>query len=164
MATILNDPRVRSALAGKGLTVPEGTVFVGGFHDTGAGSAVFFDSGVVPETRRQEFETARGAIASACLHGGQSTSVEPNTARSRNAITIVGRREIDRGLSLDGRVALASYDPSGDDVRATILSEFYRPSSRSASASNSTQTPRLRWIWASDPSPRCHTIIRPLPG
>jgi uncharacterized protein len=117
----LNNPRVRAALAGKGLTLPTGTVFVAGFHDTGAGLAVFFNSGVVPETHRQEFETARDAITSACLRSVQGTSVGAENGDSRNAITIVGRRELTRGLSFDGGVALASYDPSGDDVRATML-------------------------------------------
>ncbi len=121
MATILNDTRVRTALAGKGLMVPAGTVFVGAFHDTGAGSAVFFDSGVVQQTHRQEFETARDAIATACLRGVHAASLQPKLEDSRNAITIVGRREWTRALALDGRVALASYDPTGDEVRATIL-------------------------------------------
>ena len=121
MATILNDPRVRRALARKGLTLPAGTVFIRGFHDTAAGSAVFFDLGVLPETHRQEFETARDAIASACLRSVQSTSVRPKQGDSRNAIAIVGRREWTRGLSFDGGVALASYDPSGEDVGATVL-------------------------------------------
>ena len=105
--------------------LPTGTVFVGGFHDTAAGSVVFFDLGVVPETHRQEFEAARDAIASTCLRSVQGTSVGAKHGDSRNAITIVGRRELTRGLSFDGGVALASYDPSGDDVRATILTRSF---------------------------------------
>ena len=39
----------------------------------------------------------------------------PELGHATNAITIVGRREWSRGLFLDRRVSLASYDPSEDD-------------------------------------------------
>ena len=34
MAQMLNDPRVRERLAGRGLAIPAETVFVGGLHNT----------------------------------------------------------------------------------------------------------------------------------
>src|SRR5262249_56779581 len=47
--------------------------------------------------------------------------VRPEWGHATNAITIVGRREWSRGLFLDRRAFLTSYDPSQDDADATIL-------------------------------------------
>jgi uncharacterized protein YbcC (UPF0753/DUF2309 family) len=41
-----------------------------------------------------------------------------------NAITIVGRREWSRGLFLDRRAFLTSYDPGQDDAESTILTRI----------------------------------------
>ncbi len=59
IAQILNDPRVRERLRGRGLAVPPETVFVGGKHNTSSEAVTFFDLDLLPESHRQEFEAAR---------------------------------------------------------------------------------------------------------
>ncbi len=48
----------------------------------------------------------------------------PELGHATNAITIVGRREWSRGLFLDRRAFLTSYDPTEDDVDCTILTRI----------------------------------------
>jgi uncharacterized protein len=45
----------------------------------------------------------------------------PERGNATNAVCIVGRRELSRGLFLDRRAFLASYDPIPDDADQTIL-------------------------------------------
>ena len=47
--------------------------------------------------------------------------VRPEWGHATNAICIVGRRERTRGLFLDRRAFLNSYDPTQDDADATVL-------------------------------------------
>ena len=48
----------------------------------------------------------------------------PELGHATNAITIVGRREWTRGLFLDRRAFLTSYDPTQDDSEGTILARI----------------------------------------
>ena len=48
----------------------------------------------------------------------------PELGHATNAITIVGRREWTRGLFLDRRAFLTSYDPTQDDADCTILTRI----------------------------------------
>lgn len=45
----------------------------------------------------------------------------PELGHATNAVTIVGRREWTRGLFLDRRAFLTSYDPTSDDADCSIL-------------------------------------------
>ncbi len=149
MAQILNDPRVRERLARRGLTVPAETVVVGGYHNTCDDSVVFFDLDRVPNTHLVEFENARKAIDATCDRNAHErcrrfmsapltfsfaaarehveersedlAQTRPELGHATNAITIVGRREWSRGLFLDRRAFLTSYDPTQDDAEGSIL-------------------------------------------
>ena len=57
-----------------------------------------------------------------------------------NAICIVGRRSRTRGLYLDRRAFLTSYDPTQDDDEAITLTRILQPRCRSAAASTSNTT------------------------
>jgi uncharacterized protein YbcC (UPF0753/DUF2309 family) len=48
--------------------------------------------------------------------------VRPEWGHATNALCVVGRRERTRGLFLDRRAFLVSYDPTQEDAEATILS------------------------------------------
>jgi uncharacterized protein len=48
----------------------------------------------------------------------------PELGHATNAITIVGRRQRTRGLFLDRRAFLTSYDPTQDDAESTILTRL----------------------------------------
>ena len=149
MAQILSDPRVRTVLALRGLTIPEESVFIGGYHNTCDDSVTFHDLDRIPESHREEFESARSAIHQTCEHNAHErcrrfmsaplglsfaealehveersedlAETRPELGHATNAITVVGRREWTRGLFLDRRAFLTSYDPTQDDAENSIL-------------------------------------------
>lgn len=148
-AQMANDWRVRSIVAERGITIPEDTVFVGAYHNTCDDSVVFFDLDRLPASHRADFETAREAIeeargrnahercrrfvsapltlsqAEALRHVEERaqdlSQVRPEYNHATNALCIVGRRDWSRGLFLDRRAFLTSYDPAQDDQEQSIL-------------------------------------------
>jgi uncharacterized protein YbcC (UPF0753/DUF2309 family) len=152
MAQILNDTRVRAGLAGRGLAIPADTVFVGGIHNTCNDTVKIFDRDQIPESHGQEFEEAKQAIDATCERNAHErcrrfmsapltlsfrearqhveersedlAQTRPELGHATNAITIVGRREWTRGLFLDRRAFLTSYDPKQDDAQSTILTRI----------------------------------------
>jgi uncharacterized protein YbcC (UPF0753/DUF2309 family) len=154
MAQILNDPRIREALAQRRLIIPATTVFVGGMHNTSSEAVTFYDVDLVPESHREEFEAVRALVEQACDRDAHERSrrfvsapltlsfaearqhvegraedlaqVRPEWGHATNAVSIVGRREWTRGLFLDRRAFLTSYDPTLDDEENTILTRILR--------------------------------------
>ncbi|HEY5313169.1 MAG TPA: putative inorganic carbon transporter subunit DabA, partial [Pirellulales bacterium] len=149
MAQVLNDPRVRQRLASGGLRVPDDTVFVGGNHNTCTDSVTFADLDRLPPSHAADFAYARQAIDETCARNAHErcrrfmsapltmtfaaaqehveeraedlAQTRPELGHATNAMTIVGRREWTRGLFLDRRAFLTSYDPTQDDADSTIL-------------------------------------------
>ncbi len=149
IAQMLNDPRVRERLKARGLTIPPETVFVGGMHNTSSEALTFYDADNIPESHRAEFEAVRALIeqagdrdahercrrfrsapltlsfAAARQHvegrAEDLAQVRPECGHATNAVTIIGRRQRTRGLFLDRRAFLNSYDPTQDDAEGTIL-------------------------------------------
>ncbi|HJZ60393.1 MAG TPA: DUF2309 domain-containing protein [Gemmataceae bacterium] len=149
IAQILNDPRVREGLAARGLVIPADTVFVGGLHNTCNEYVKFADTDRIPESHCKLYDEAHDAIEAALDRNAHErcrrfesapltisfagarqhldnraedlAQVRPEWGHATNAITIVGRRERTRGLYLDRRAFLTSYDPTQDDADATIL-------------------------------------------
>ncbi len=152
LAQILNDPRVRERLSGRGLSIPTETIFVGGLHNTSSETVTFFDLDLIPESHRTEFEAVRAIIEAACDRNAHErcrrfrsapltlsyqgarqhvegraedlAQVRPEWGHATNAITIVGRRDWTRGLFLDRRAFLTSYDPTQDDAESSILTRI----------------------------------------
>ncbi len=152
LAQILNDRRVRANLRRRDVMLPEKTVFVGGMHNTSNESITFYDIDLVPHSHLTEFEAVRLDLEQACdrnahercrrFHSAPLTSsiaaarqhvegraedlaqVRPEWGHATNALCIVGRREWTRGLFLDRRAFLSSYDPGQDDEEGTILSRI----------------------------------------
>ena len=152
MAQVLNDPRVRERLAQRGLPLPDDTVIVGGYHNTCDDSVTYFDLDRIPETHRQEFESVRKLVEQTCDRNAHErcrrfmsapltlsftaahehveersedlAQTRPELGHATNAITIVGRREWSRGLFLDRRAFLTSYDPTQDDADSSILTRI----------------------------------------
>lgn len=155
LAAMLNDPRVRSILAGRGLNIPGDTVFVGGLHNTCSDTLTFFDLDVLPKSHQADLEAARVSLDETCqrnahercrrfqsaplnmsiaeahLHvEGRSEDLaqpRPEFGNATNAVCFVGRRERLRGLYLDRRCFMQSYDPNQDDARLTILGRMLAP-------------------------------------
>lgn len=152
LAQMLNDRRIRERLAERGIDVPAETHFVGGLHNTSNESLAFFDLDLVPASRRAEFESVRRDCEDACDRNAHERSrrfesaplslsfagarqhvearaedlaqVRPEWGHATNAICIVGRRERSRGLFLDRRAFLTTYDPTQDDEEHAILTRI----------------------------------------
>ena len=152
LAQMLNDERVRERLARNGLSVPAETFFVGGMHNTSNETLAFYDLDLLPESHRSEFESIQQLLELACDRNAHERSrrfhsaplslsfagarqhvearaedlaqVRPEWGHATNAICIVGRRERTRGLFLDRRAFLTSYDPTQDDAESTILTRI----------------------------------------
>ncbi|MFM8987037.1 MAG: putative inorganic carbon transporter subunit DabA [Planctomycetia bacterium] len=141
-ALMANDPRVRRRLAEQGLTIPTDTAFIGGMQDTCSDGVDFYDRDRVPAGHRGElaaFETAcHQALAADAQErcrrfdsvpldvtaeealrrvegrANDLAQVRPELGHATNAICLIGRRRRSRGLFLDRRAFLVSYDPDGD--------------------------------------------------
>lgn len=152
LAAMLNDPRVREVLAGRGLTIPNETVFLGGLHNTAADNFTFYDLDRLPQSHFQDFNAAQDTLDEACERNahercrrfdsaplnqsfaaalrhveGRSEDLaqtRPEFGNATNAICIVGRRERTRGLYLDRRAFMQSYDPTQDDAECNILARI----------------------------------------
>ena len=147
-ATMANDPRVRSRLASTGLVIPDGTWFIGGMHDTCSDAVLFYDAEQMPAGHRAAAAEFRAACERAraldaqerCRRfdsvplsvtpaealrrvegrAGDLAQVRPEYGHATNAVCIIGRRSRTRGLFLDRRAFLVSYDPEMD-ASAEIL-------------------------------------------
>jgi uncharacterized protein len=147
-AEMANRPDVRAGVAARGIHIPDDTWFVGALHDTSDDSVRYSDVGRIPETHRPAFEVAWRALEQARRVEAQERvrrfddaplgisperalrHVEARAARlaqprpeyghCTNAICLVGRRSWSRGLHLDRRAFLVSYDPT-QDVEHRVL-------------------------------------------
>lgn len=152
-ATLANRPEVRAALSTMGINIPEDTWFVGGRHDTCAGTVQLLDTHLVPSSHQDHLQQAvswlrqasqedavercrrfRSAPARpdgrAAFRHVRERSVDPAQPRPElghmtNAMVIIGRRWRTRGLFLDRRSFLVSYD-SEQDADGTILANVLR--------------------------------------
>jgi uncharacterized protein YbcC (UPF0753/DUF2309 family) len=147
-AQMANDPRVRQLLAAEGLSIDAATWFVGAQRNTCNNEVTFFDEDLVPAarqpllaravdaietaTRREAHERCRRfdgvprwyppAAALAHVQGRADDLAQPRPeyGHATNAFCVIGRRARTRGLFLDRRAFLVSYDPSRDDDGAIL--------------------------------------------
>lgn len=154
-AQILNDVRVRQALVQRGLKVPDDTVFVGGLHNTCNDAVTYYDLDRLPKTHEALFNKVHADIEATCDRNAHErcrrfvsaplnlslqaarwhveersedlSQTRPECGHATNAITVVGRRDWTRGLFLDRRAFLTSYDPTQDDEEHTILTRVLLP-------------------------------------
>ncbi len=155
LAAMLNDPRVRSILATRGVHVPDDTIFLGGQHNTCSDKLTFHDLDLLPKSHLADFEAARVSLETACERNahercrrfqsaplnlsfaeahrhveGRSEDLaqtRPEFGNASNGICFVGRRSRTRGLYLDRRCFMQSYDPTQDDARLSILGRILAP-------------------------------------
>lgn len=149
LAMMLNDPRVRAKLMERGLIIPNETIFIGGWHNTCNDSVELSDTHHIPPSHIAEFEVIRQNLEEACDRNahercrrfasaplklsfpaarrhveGRSEDLaqtRPEYGHASTAICVVGRRSRTRGLFLDRRAFLTSYDPTQDDEVGSIL-------------------------------------------
>jgi hypothetical protein len=151
-ALMANDPRVRDLLARKGLELPREVVFVGAIHNTCDDRVTYFDLDRLPLSHKGDFERVERTVdrareqnahercrrfASAPLNltpeealrhvearAEDLAQTRPEYNHATNALCIVGRRARTRGLFLDRRAFLNSYDPTQDDEQHSILTRI----------------------------------------
>lgn len=153
-AFILNHAGVRTILVEHGIRIPEYTQFVGSMHDTAADVMDYYDEEVLTELNRQahllniqRFETALNLNAKErsrrfasintkqeleqvrkAIHNRSVSLFEPRPelGHGTNTLAIIGQRQASKGLFLDRRAFLNSYDYT-TDPDGTILSAVMRP-------------------------------------
>jgi uncharacterized protein YbcC (UPF0753/DUF2309 family) len=143
-----NDPRVRQLLGAEGLPIASTTWFVGAQRNTCNNEVAFFDEDLIPRAAQSVFTQAKEAIetarrreahercrrfdaaprwypplaALAHVEGRAADLAQPRPeyGHATNAFCIIGRRRCTRGLFLDRRAFLVSYDPSQDHEVAIL--------------------------------------------
>ncbi len=151
-ARMANDSRVRDLVAQNGLEIPSSSYFVGAYHNTCDDSVTYFDLDPLPITHQDIFKTASKAIDSARERNAHErcrrfesaplnpsteaalrhvegraedlAQVRPEYGHATNALCFVGRRWRNRGLFLDRRAFLSSYDPTQDNEVSTVLTRI----------------------------------------
>ena len=147
-ADLANRPDVRAGVARRSIVIPPDTWFVGALHDTADDSVRYFDLDAVPAASAAAFDeafraleaaraenalersrrfddaplhaSAEAALAHVEARSANLAQVRPEYGHCTNAICIVGRRALTRGLHLDRRAFLVSYDPTSDAVHAVL--------------------------------------------
>lgn len=141
-ADMANRPDVRDGVRRKGIDIPATTWFVGALHDTASDDIRYYDLELLPVSHAPAFGEAYEALERArrenalersrrfddasldlspeeALRHVEARSAHlaqprPEYGHCTNAICIVGRRALTRGLHLDRRAFLVSYDPTID--------------------------------------------------
>jgi uncharacterized protein YbcC (UPF0753/DUF2309 family) len=151
-ALMANDLRVRQILVSRGLNIPDNCVFVGGYHNTCNDAIDYFDIDRLPPSHQSAFLAAKAKFDEARARNAQERvrrfesaplNITPNEslvhveARSEdlaqarpeynhatNAVCMVARRGRTRGLFMDRRTFLTSYDPTLDGPDTPILNRI----------------------------------------
>lgn len=141
-AAMANHPGVREKLRERGIRIPEDTWFIGGYHDTSNDAIDLYDLDALPSSHlhdldrvRPSLDRARAASAHERTRRFEAASssrqfidglhhVEaraehlaeprPEYGHCTNSVCFVGRRDLTRGLFLDRRAFLVSYDATQD--------------------------------------------------
>jgi uncharacterized protein YbcC (UPF0753/DUF2309 family) len=151
---ILNHKGVRAALKTKGIVIPDTTQFIGTMHDTAADVIGYYDEEILSKENaaehlinKQTFETALNLNAKErsrrfasintkqeleqvrkAIHNRSVSLFEPRPelGHGTNTLAIIGRRDVTKGLFLDRRAFLNSYDYT-TDPDGTILTNVMKP-------------------------------------
>lgn len=147
-ARMANRKEVRALLRTRGIDIPDGTRFVGGEHDTCDDTVRLFDEEEVPSALHAELLQAKVLLQRALLDNARErvrrfdaaplglgavaaqahvdersadlSQARPELGHATNASAIIGRRTLSKGLFLDRRTFLISYDPTIDPDGAIL--------------------------------------------
>ena len=147
-ADMANRPDVREGVRARGVDIPRDVWFVGALHDTANDAVTYYDVEALPRTHAAHFDEARQVLErgrrenalersrrfddaplddtpdDALLHVEERSTLlaqpRPEYGHCTNSICIVGRRSITRGLHLDRRAFLVSYDATTDPDGSVI--------------------------------------------
>ncbi len=147
-----NTKAVRAGLVERGIEIPASTIFMPGEHDTALDHIRWFQLETLDAERRAEFEGIRAQLAVALDRNAKERSrrfadipldepiadtvervrtrcadyaeTRPEYNHATNGACIIGRRSLTRGLFLDRRPFMVSYDPTTDDPSAKTLEKL----------------------------------------
>jgi uncharacterized protein YbcC (UPF0753/DUF2309 family) len=151
-AAMANRLEVRDHLREEGIDIPEDTWFIGGYHDSCSDDVELFDLDAVPATHQPDLESIRGSLDRARAQNAlervrrfESCALDvdaehalrhveersehlaqprPEYGHCTNSVCIIGRRSLTRGLFLDRRAFLVSYDASQDPNNHSLSALF----------------------------------------
>jgi uncharacterized protein YbcC (UPF0753/DUF2309 family) len=141
-AAMANRPEVREELRKRDIELSDDVWFIGGYHDTCSDDVELYDLDALPATHQADLERVLDSLdkararnaherarrfercppnaspAAALQHvEGRSEHLaepRPEYGHCTNAFCVIGRRSLTRGLFLDRRAFLASYDANQD--------------------------------------------------
>lgn len=150
-AAMANNLQVRQILRDHGLQIPEDTWFLPAKHNTTTDRVTMYDLIDIPASHEEDLKRLKKDLEEAGTHQalercrripGTPKDVSPGEAwkhvRTRsmdwansrpewglsgNAAFLIGRRALTKGLNLEGRVFLHSYDP-GSDLEGSLLEKI----------------------------------------
>jgi uncharacterized protein YbcC (UPF0753/DUF2309 family) len=154
LSFMANHPKVRQLLLNKGIAIPIETQFVGGLHDTAADQISYYDEQIL-SSKNAEFhsnnissfekaldlnalERSRRFASINSKMGLQKVRKEiqkrsvsmfeprPELGHGTNTLCVIGNRNLTKGLFLDRRAFLNSYDHSSDP-KGELLIGIMRP-------------------------------------
>ncbi|GJL66316.1 MAG: hypothetical protein NPIRA05_12870 [Nitrospirales bacterium] len=142
-AAMANDPAVRRRLRDTGLAIPEDTWFLPGKHNTTTDRVTFYDLEELPLSHLSDLRELEQDLEQAGMNQALErchriphapTEISPEQAFTHvdgrsydwanprpewglagNAVFLIGRRTLTKGLNVGGRVFLHSYDPLPDN-------------------------------------------------
>ncbi len=152
-ARMSNDPRVRAKLEDMGVHIPAETTVISGFHDTCSDEVSFFDLDLISPEKMKLLDNVRKTLTEALRRNAlercqrfslpearmnADTAVKhvreramdpaqprPEYGHSKNALAIVAKRTSTRGLFLNRRAFLHTYDwaidPDGQILAQVVV-------------------------------------------
>jgi uncharacterized protein YbcC (UPF0753/DUF2309 family) len=148
LASMANKPEVRFALRERGIDIPGDTYFIGAQHNTASDRFTYFETVRIPASRQPEFTrlvrdvdearalnaqercrllpmAPKGASPTRSLRHMERRSVDfsqvhPEWGHATNASVVVGRRALTKGIFMDRRTFLQSYDADQDPDGAIL--------------------------------------------
>ncbi|MDR9437388.1 MAG: DUF2309 domain-containing protein [Thiohalophilus sp.] len=155
LAQMGNKPRVRQRLRAQGIEIPDDAWFLPALHDTTTDEIKLFDLDRLPSSHVVYLDRLRSGLTGASrmcaqerlpelqLTAGECDPAEANRHTRRNAMDwsqvrpewglsgnayfIIGRRQLTRHLSLEGRAFLHSYDYRADPKQRLLESILTGP-------------------------------------
>lgn len=149
-----NHPKVRELLKERGIAIPDGTQFVGGLHDTAADQIEFYDEDVLSTDNQEKHKKNKALFEKALDLNSKERSrrfasintkqslkkvrkaildrsvsmfePRPELGHGTNSLCIIGSRGFTKGLFLDRRAFLNSYDYR-TDPQGKLLTGVMRP-------------------------------------
>ncbi len=140
LASIANEKEVRLALKNNfGIDIPENTIFLGAEHNTVTDEIEIFDTEFAPnhkeallkitenlkqaqlEASRERLGNEKDSLKLAHKKSNNWSETRPEWGLAKNASFIIGPRGLTKGLNLNGRCFLQSYDWK-TDIDGTALS------------------------------------------